>query len=49
MDPKELSLIFTKAEDTLEVLMCKLGLKDQFEAVISNYEMDFLINPRETL
>lgn len=41
--------MFERAVDTLEVLMCKLGLKDQFERVVEQYEEERKESLRKTL
>lgn len=36
----EMSVQYEKALDTLEVLMWKIGLKDSFEKLVENYEVE---------
>ena len=38
LEKEQLNEIFGKGSDTLEVLMCKLGLKDSFISVMEQYE-----------
>lgn len=45
----ELLEIYEKSLDTLEVLMSKLGLKDQFQRVMDNYDEDMASNLQTTL
>ena len=49
LEQSHLKEIFEKGSDTLEVLMCKLGLKDQFVSVMEQYEQDLKTNQRDTL
>jgi hypothetical protein len=41
--------MYEKALDTLEVLMNKMGLKDQFQRVMDNYDNDMASNLQTTL
>lgn len=49
LEGEEMQKMVEKVEDTLEVLMCKLGLKDQFERMVDSYESEFKEDLRETL
>ena len=41
--------VFEKTLDTLDVLMCKVGLKDSYDSLVSQYEKDKLEDFKETL
>ncbi|CDW91047.1 UNKNOWN [Stylonychia lemnae] len=49
LDQAQMDQILDKAHDTLEVLMCKHGLKDQFDHVMDQYDKDRDANFKVTL
>lgn len=49
LQEEEMSRMVDKVEDTLEVLMCKLGLKDQYERMVDSYQAEFKLDLRDTL